>query len=117
MAIPFRLRCTPAGTISCALRLMVAASESLCYKFLQFLIPFCKRFSGVLVNFMGIMVSISFLLLLLLYESMFYSPPLPSYRKKKRKKKRENFDVFIFANGPNFGRGGVEVYNNFVVWI
>jgi hypothetical protein len=111
MAIPFRLRCTPAGTISCALRLMVAASESLCYKFSQFLIPFCKRFSGVLVNFMGIMVSISFLLLL--YESMFYSPPLPSYRKKKG----ENFDVFIFANGPNFGRGGVEVYNNFVVWI
>jgi hypothetical protein len=45
--------------------------------------------------------------------------PLPSLPtgKKKKKKKRENFDVFIFANGPNFGRGGVEVYNNFVVWI
>jgi hypothetical protein len=98
MAIPFRLRCTPAGTISCALRLMVAASESLCYKFSQFLIPFCKRFSGVLVNFMGIMVSISFLLLLLLllYESMFYSPPLPSYRKKKKEKKKERILTYSY---------------------
>jgi hypothetical protein len=49
---------------------------------------------------------------------MFYSPPLPSHRKNNKKEKKEkNFDVFIFANGPNFGRGGVEVYNNFVVWI
>jgi hypothetical protein len=51
-----------------------------------------------------------------MYESMFYSPPLNN-KKKKKKKKEKNFDVFIFANGPNLGRGGVEVYNNFVVWI
>jgi hypothetical protein len=47
--------------------------------------------------------------------------PLPSLPTgkiiKKEKEKEKNFDVFIFANGPNLGRGGVEVYNNFVVWI
>jgi hypothetical protein len=48
-------------------------------------------------------------------------PPITFFLKNSQyfvaKKKKKKFDVFVFANGPNFGRGGVEVYNNFVVWI
>jgi hypothetical protein len=43
-------------------------------------------------------------------------PPITFFLKNSQyfvaKKKKKKFDVFVFANGPNFGRGGVEVYNN-----